>query len=291
MRLSLFPKPSLLGLHIHPHALHLVHSQSINGQYSTSYTHTLPMPDQVLVDGKIKQWDVLSAMLAEIVSRFTLKRVSTAICVPVHLVRMQQMEVSAGLSAREIEAEIQLQLRRDLPGLNESLAIDYQVIRQEATSLTVFFSAIREEYLMQYRECVNQSGLRVKIVDVDIYALHRILAMVAPTASAYLLVLNHICTFIISHAIHPVFHQSWNKLVDQDIVTQLKRRMQLYRAAGFQQSVPSLAIFSDTNDLGISDGIVDVFSSVSYPDIPASLNITPEYFTAAGLAMREVPAW
>ena len=135
----------------------------------------LELREQVFVDGKIKDFESIRYLLAGEVRTRKLAGVAAAIHIPLNLVRMQNIQIPSGLANDAIKEEIKLQLEKDFPGLSDSLAIDFNVEKAEISGYSnVHFVATREEYISQYVSCINATGLKVKIVDVDVYALKRL---------------------------------------------------------------------------------------------------------------------
>ncbi|MFZ2314225.1 MAG: pilus assembly protein PilM [Gammaproteobacteria bacterium] len=172
---------NLIGLDIQTDGLRLVERSFTQGIKKLLYQ---PLPTQLYQDGRVADWQALGAILAKWVGSLRLSAQKTAFALPASVVRMQQMQLPVGLNASDIKAEITAQLQRDLPGLQEKLAIDFIISKANPSPsyTTVFFAATKEAVLMPYVECINAAGLAVSIVDIDLYALKRTVCKTAQSA-------------------------------------------------------------------------------------------------------------
>lgn len=165
---------SLVGLDIQPDAIRLVRLKKIKRGFQAKDVIENYLPNDVFAEGKIKNWELLRSILVDLVNIHQLNGMPTAISLPVNLVRIHQMQMPHGLSEAEIEIELFSYIHNHLPGLTDSLSIDFVSLPQKQADYNeIFFAATRKEYLSSYIDCVNAAGLKVKIVDVDIYALKR----------------------------------------------------------------------------------------------------------------------
>src|SRR3990167_2044328 len=215
---SYFPL-SFIGLDISPQGCNMVRIKKNRHHFLIEQVATTSVPPALFAEGKISRWDLLNTLLTEFVQTFGLTGMATAIHLPANLVKMQQMQLPRGLTSAAIETEIDGRLRRDLPGLAETLSIDY-IESSSANSpyLDVFFVAARQQYLTQYLDCVNGAGLKVKIVDVDIYALKRCVETAFTLSqeevqATWLITLNS-AMLIMSFRQEIIFYQHWNLLLE-----------------------------------------------------------------------------
>lgn len=164
-----------MGLDIQPHVIRLMQLRQSGKRFQALQMAALRLQEQVFVEGKIRDFEPIRWLLNEEVKKRKLAGIATAIQIPANLVRLQTIQIPSGLSRDAIKEEIKLQLEKDFPGLSDSLAIDFSIERAEMAGYSsVHFVVTREEYISQYVSCINATGLIVKIVDVDIYALKRL---------------------------------------------------------------------------------------------------------------------
>lgn len=307
MKFNPFLSPSLVGLDIQPHAIRLVQLRKTNKSFLVEQADSVKMPDEAFSDGKIRNWDAIHLHVSALVKKMALTGMVTAINLPANQVRMQHMQVPYGLSDAAIAQEIKMQLEKDFPGLSDSLNIDFNVVTPKYAGYSeVMFVVTREEYVSQYVACINAAGLKVKVVDVDVYALKRLFNFSSPKNNpeeirAIICHINHGASLIIFAANEIIFHHQWHAETAIEFLAQLKSQIQIFLAAYRDKNIRRLAIYSDdksvTNIIREADLFQDI--EIEYPDPLASLTLNQkvnseniaDFFLACGSAMREVPRW
>jgi Tfp pilus assembly PilM family ATPase len=219
---------------------------------------------------------------------------------------MQSLNLPSGLSSHAVELEIYAYLERNLPGMRETLCIDFVDAPAKTIGYSqVFFAAARQEYLSQYIACVNAAGLQVKIVDVDVYALQRAVSFCFNSASernamnAILYLTNNNASLIGFTEDDIVFHQYWDITETADFHTQLKNRMQMCNSAikkvilcggrEYVDMMKSAAVL-----LAMDVCHVDPFADMRFSARMESEQITAraaDFLIACGLSMRNIPKW
>ena len=163
MNLYPFNSPSHLALDVQPDAIRLVQLKKTRRGFQLQLAQYEPLPPDTFADGRIKRWDALSTMLTDLANALNLRGRTVALCLPAQAVRMQRLTLPVGLSDEDIEAEINLQVQQDMPGLNEPLCIDFTFLpAADPTYREVSFAAVRETYLSSYVECARSAGFNVK---------------------------------------------------------------------------------------------------------------------------------
>jgi Tfp pilus assembly PilM family ATPase len=225
---------------------------------------------------------------------------------------MQHIQLPAGMQDSHIETEIYAQVTRDFPSMTEALCIDFfEAPHKQAGYSDIFFVAVRQEYLWQYVNCVNAAGLKVKIVDIDIYALKRAVSFVLTPlvatneAQAMVCAMNNIASFIVFNGRDILFHQQWDMIDAIDFHSQLKSRIQIFFATFGHIIIRRLAICAAAHYLTWLKQVLHAIAEweICYPDPLSQIKYGPavdasllgenavEFLTACGLAMREVPRW
>lgn len=297
MKFYPFFSSPILGLDIQPHELRLIQLRKTAKGFQAEKAAIIKMPPSIFTDSKIRNWDALHQVLAESVQELDLAGMTTAINLPVNLVRMQHMQVPVGIPDAAIMDEIKIQIERDFPGLGHSLSIDFKIIHpNESGYLKIFFVVTRQEYVSQYIDCINSTGLKVKVVDVDAYALKRIFNLNSSgevSALACHVNLTASLTIFAEHEI--VFHQQWDAGSESEFSSQLKNRMQVFLAT-FPDKKPSKLMVYNNNQPALPSSLD---FEIQYPRPFAAIKFNQEinadhlsaFLVACGSAMREVPRW
>lgn len=169
-----FKPPALAGIAIQPETIHLVQLKKARKGYLLERVRRYALGKNVFSDGKITAFAELKKQLLDVVKSEGLQGVRAAVCVPASQVKMQRMTLPKGLSAQDIEAEISMQAHRLLPVKTENLALDYRVSDAgQPQEIDVFFAAARKDYIDDFQSCLHAAGLKVTMIDVDIFALLR----------------------------------------------------------------------------------------------------------------------
>jgi type IV pilus assembly protein PilM len=307
-----FRAPSLVGLDIQPDGVRLVQLKKNKSTYLLQHMAMRRLPEGVFAEGKIKAWDGLSTVLSELVDTLNLKGASVAISLPVNLVRMQRMSLPSGLSEAEIEAEIDMRMRRDLPGMTEALCMDFQVsAKAHDAQVDVFFAITRQAYVAAYLACLEAVGLKTKIVDVDIYALKRTACFslqqmpIDSVMHALMHVGKEVAWLILFNTEDILFYQSWDVLEGVDWLGQMETRMQMVLANVLQTDIHQVHLcateerFNELLPHLTPSRARQIDAPNPFARMHTMQNIDTamlasegaHFWVACGLAMREVPAW
>jgi Tfp pilus assembly PilM family ATPase len=247
-------------------------------------------------------WDVVRSYLTEFVMEQRLNGEEVAICLPAHLVRMQRISLPIGLSEAEIAMEIRLLLQRDLPGMKETLCIDFKILSQNKDEIDIFFVAMREEHLLQYVECAEAAGLRVKVVDVDVFAITRAVSGDLPLLRmkerhALVYFIDNSVTLVGFDAEIILFHQYWELTEAEDFSIQLNHYLQLNLSVYPPSGRMNLLIYGVNGNLSLSNNEsivihpIDPFAKMIWnKDKKPAIELS-YYLLAYGLAMRQRPLW
>ncbi len=310
MKFPFFRSPSWVGLDVQPDSVRLIQLRKIKKGFLIERLGFQPLPTGVFVEGKIKVWDRLCSVLSEWVHTWDIKNQATAITLSAQLVRMQHIQLPSGMPSKDIEAEIHAQIARDFPGMTEALCLDFTELRHEQTGYSdIFFVVTRQEYLSRYVSCVNAAGLKVKMVDVDIYTLKRAVNLALPfqilasQAAVLLYLTNRLVTLIIFNEREILLHQQWDMVDISDFHVQFKTRMQIFFATLGNISLHRLIVCASTSDLTWLTQALPLLweGEIFYPDLFRHISCAPtvnetfltehanDFLIACGSAMRGVP--
>lgn len=310
MKLSTFFSRELIGLDVQSRSLQLVKLKKKRNGFWLEQAIKKPLAEEIFFEEKNTSWEKLSFQLAELVHELSIKNLPVALTLPANLVRMQHICLPLGLTEKEIEAEISQQIQRDLPGMNDALCIDFIATPAKTPHYAdIFFAAARQEYLAQYVECVNAAGLKVKLVDIDIYALQRAINFMLPFSpsknkiNALIHVANHKAAFMVFTADKMIFHQQWDFIEKTDFLTQLNNNLQIYTVTS-NHLINKLMICTSEYEEEVTGSLrylnaltitylchfskVKIKTELAEVITPLSL---PNFLIACGAAMRELPPW
>lgn len=310
MKLNPFRARPLIGLDIQPHGMRLVQLRQIKSSYLVEQAVFSPLPEGLFNEGKIKHWEIIREKLANIVHQLNIKGMIAAVVIPAGLVRMQQIHVPYGLPEIAIEAEIKVQLEKDFPGFSDTLLIDFNIVNMKESGYSgIFFVATRQEYVSQYVDCIRSAGLSVKIVDVDVYALKRVLAVASSQSQAeevrsLICYINRVASLILFTSSEIISHHQWEVNDEDEFLPQLKSRINIFAATFPNKPLRRIAIYSNHHiTQAINGSGLHQEFDFDYPNPLNTIRLNDQllqsinaenisdFLLACGAAMCEVPRW
>lgn len=209
--------PALAGVAVSPENIHLVQLKKARKGFVIQRIRQYETPAELFSEGKMTGFDALQKALMSVVRDEALHDIPAAVCVPSNQVKMQQLQMPAGLSTQDIETEICAEVNRTLPVKNHALAVDFRIGPAKiAEEIHVFFAAARKDYIQRFQSCFEASGLRVVMMDVDIFALLRAVRyalrhqLAADEKLCSLYICNNYAVIAAQRGSELLFHQQWD---------------------------------------------------------------------------------
>ena len=162
-----------MGLDISPSCIAAIELRYHRGRiaFVRSLLHKLPI--RIFHDDQIADWALLESELVRFVQLHHLHHHVVAISLPRALVKIHTMTVPASFTDEDIVSEITFYLEHELSLSNETAGFDFNVVKCDREQKEVLWVSVAKNDLTPYIQMVEQSGLKVKVVDVDEYALER----------------------------------------------------------------------------------------------------------------------
>lgn len=184
--LGLFRKKKntiMLGLDISSSTVKLLElGQDDKGYIVESYA-VVPLPANSVVEKNIQEvgvvGDVVQAALAK--SKTNVKLAAVAVSGAAVITKI--IEIDGGLSDSELEVEIEQEADQYIPYPLDEVAIDFVVLGQsdrDEEQDQVLLAACRRENIEARTDALDIVSLTPKVVDIEAYALERVVAMVLP---------------------------------------------------------------------------------------------------------------
>jgi type IV pilus assembly protein PilM len=299
---------ALIGLDVSFQTLRVVQLRKIKAIWKVYEMAFKRFTEDIFSDCKITNWQVLGAILNEFVQELNLKGQKVAVHIPAHLVRMQRIKLPKEMRGADIEAEIYAQVQRDLPGRQETLSIDYKVMKTEETESEIFFVAARQGYLSEFIMCVNGAGLQTKIVDVDIFALRRAIFFSLAEENYHR---EHIVLYVVDDAATLVafsdetitFLKHWEIYSSPEFLQEFNNHLQICLST--IGPINRLIICAEKHLSSLVEAYLDNRFIIDYPmpfyhgkllladaiDESFAIEHSQAFLVALGLSMRECPKW
>lgn len=242
-----------VGLDIQKHEIRLVQIRKKQERIFLEKTQVITLPADTIVDGKIRRFDEMQMALLTLTQQITVKKCNTTIGLPANYVISKRLQLPLHLTPLELEMELTNHLSHYFPGMKETLFYDYVKLSSEDSRYdSVFVVAARSDQITNYVNVVQSIGLKVKIVDIDIYAFIRAIRIIGniQSPSFILLEVHSIgARLIVIHEEELVFYQSFTRETSDQLYDQLKQAWHLYRATYTEWNVSSIFLLGGQPEL------------------------------------------
>lgn len=180
-----FKSSTLLGLDIDTEEVRLLKLMKIRKQFIVDNFAIAPLPSGAMVDGKIKQPDEVQSILHDLVKKSEAMGAFTAISLPESSVIHKRFKVVAGLPEEDTEREVKAIFNRNFHGIGQDYYLDFTVLpSRDAMEDEVMVVAAHHELVNSYLSTVSCAGLMVKVVDIDTFALKRVMTFSSSNTNA-----------------------------------------------------------------------------------------------------------
>lgn len=223
---------SFIGLDIQPEEVRLLKLNRTKKNIIIEEAVALPLVPDTIVEGKVLQPDDVYIVLQELVQLTNSKSNVAAIALPISSVISKHIQMASYFNEIEREAEIITQLPRYFPGVTDPLCFDYVRLgmpyRDEEDRW--FLVAARQTQLKSYVNLVEEAGLIVKAVDIDLYAISRAVGFCLSKKPLMIGIIDF-CSlrphFFVLYKKTIIFYQRFNQGDGSDIFLQFKNALLL----------------------------------------------------------------
>ena len=171
-----------LGVDIGSSAVKLVALSRSKRTLSLDSYAIVGLPASAIVDGHLQELAVVAEAIEKGVKICGSKLNNAITAVPSSAVIIKQLELSNAFSDAELEDQIKIEADQFIPYPLDEVAIDFEVQGPHPTNPdlnSILLVACRDNDVMQREEAVNSAGLKCDIVDVDTFAIERLLTYVS----------------------------------------------------------------------------------------------------------------
>lgn len=170
---------SLLAVDIGAAAVKLVQLASRRGECLVTAGALEPLPPNAVTGGNVNDPGAIGEAVARAAGRAGCRAKRAAVAMPGASVATRTIAVDAALSDSEIEVEVALEARQQMPFGDQELALDFEVLQLSATDpsrLDVAVTACRRDAVRQREAVLRRAGLAAALVDVESHCLQRLVA-------------------------------------------------------------------------------------------------------------------
>ena len=137
------------------------------------------LPASAIVDGHVQELGVVAEAIEKGVKICGSKLDSAITGVPSSAVIIKHLDISNAFSEAELEDQIKIEADQFIPYPLDEVAIDFEVQGPHSTNPElnrILLVACRNNDVIQREASVNSAGLNCRVVDVDTFAIERLLS-------------------------------------------------------------------------------------------------------------------
>lgn len=290
----------MIGLDIYPGGISFVHLKNDRKGVRVEQVQSQEVPQLIFSEGRIQAFDVLQQSLQEIVALYQLRHAVAAIHLPIQLAHIQHMQVLKGLSDIEVEMEIQFHSQQALPDTSETMSVDFTRLQNLSRKEyeTIFYVMTKKAYVQEYIQCVQSSGLNVKVVDLDAFALRRAICFVLGSDldnehHIILYVTDHSTMFYSFFTDKLIFSRQWKTNNPDLLLEHFTDSLQLLMAGASELAIKNIILCGNGNIVKYEQILSKQYPqyNIQVPRLDIPSPAQDKYWLAYGLAMREDPLW
>jgi type IV pilus assembly protein PilM len=172
----------LAGLDIGTSTVKVLEITKPGDNFCLSSYGTASFPENTVVDKEIKEVEVLADAVVLAKRRAKLTASGLSMAMPTSMVITKIISMDANLDEDDLESQLQVTANRYIPYPLEEVSFDFNVLgsnEKDEHKVDVLIAASRTEHVDARVDAVQEAGLPVRVVDVECYALERVLPLVA----------------------------------------------------------------------------------------------------------------
>ncbi len=175
-------KPNILGLDISSTSVKLLELAQDGDKYRVQSLAVEPLPDNAVVEKNIQDVEAVGETILKAVKRSGTKVKDAAVAVAGSAVITKIINMPAGLSDSDLEAQIEMEADQYIPYPLEEINLDFEVIGESENNpdtVDVLLAASRSENIELRSAALALGGLHPKIVDVEAYTIENSSKLIA----------------------------------------------------------------------------------------------------------------
>lgn len=176
-----------VGIDIGSSVIKMVDLVRKDRSYRVNAYAIVPLADDVVIDKKINQPEVVVAALSQFYAHSKQRHVQAVVALPDNLVFRKVVSMDGDLNHTDIEAMIELDGARYIPYAIDEVNYDFQVlpnVKENSQEQEVLIVAARTDDVEQRVDVCEEVGFKVTTVDMQSYALQHVLPLLAEDGSA-----------------------------------------------------------------------------------------------------------
>lgn len=278
---------------------------------SLTFSKSVPTIENISVTSISSDWQSLSKSIRQVVQEISCEQCDAAIALPFSQIIYKKISLPSYLTESECHADITNNASYHFPGVTDPLYIDHVLLNSgNEKNKEYLLVAARMDSVTSYVDLMEQAGLQVRIIDVDMYALVRGVCafkeMIHVRDKLIVNIENQLLTVILLKNTDIIAHQQCAINMDEDGSTLFHALQGIIKRLPLTSSLdqaPPLFLTGqfyhfDTlknrlkKELQLSVDVANPFHSIassSAVNRETLLHHAPELLVSYGLALRGMP--
>ncbi|UFT97927.1 pilus assembly protein PilM [Radiobacillus kanasensis] len=168
-------KKKRVNLAIKDHVLRYAIGQGYSSN-ATTHLGEEPLPEGVIVDGKIEDPKALLDIVKSLVKREKWTNRTLYFCIPDSFITFREILVPLELERHEIRGYVELEWKDNHPFPFTDPIFDYAPLEEVDGKRRVLLVAYPNSIIHPYKEVFEQANLKPKVADVTAFSLYRLFA-------------------------------------------------------------------------------------------------------------------
>lgn len=180
---SLFRKKTSdwIGVDIGTSSVKLVSVSRSGSQLQIDAYAIVPLSPTAVIDGNIEELGVVTAAIQRGIKLCGGKYTAAVVAVPSSAVITKRIQVSNLFIDNELEDQVKVEADQFIPYPLEEVALDFEVlgpVAKDPNLNELLLVACRKDSAETREDAVNSAGVKCEVVDVDTYAMERVLSLI-----------------------------------------------------------------------------------------------------------------
>jgi type IV pilus assembly protein PilM len=158
------------GLDIGSSAIKVVQLQAVDDGYAVSGLAVVPLPQDTIADGGIKDGPTVVRGIREAVGKAGIETKDAVIGICGRELIIKKIEIPE-VPQNELADAIQLEAEHHIPFAADEVFLDHHVVGRRGNVMDVLLVAVKKAKVTEYAGVVQEAGLVPSIVDVDGFAV------------------------------------------------------------------------------------------------------------------------
>lgn len=174
-------KPTL-GIDITSSTVKLLELSKSGSGYKVESYMVKPLPPNTVVEKEIRDVEALATVIRKVAAQAKVRNKDTAVAVAGSAVITKVIEMPGDLSEEGMESQLSVEADQYIPYPLDEVALDFELLGPSEVNpdqVDVLLAACRRETVDVRAEALERSGLKAKIVDVEVFAVERAFKLIA----------------------------------------------------------------------------------------------------------------